>query len=161
MELTSRKDLYLEPGHVCFSSTPLVIRTVLGGCVAVCLWDKDLRHGGVSHFVYPWARTRETATPYYGNAATIALIRLLEERGSRREDLVAQLTGGASRQTLGPHDVGMTNVKAAHHVLNQKGIPVASEDVGGTIRRKILFDTYSGHLVVLKVHKVRDSDWDM
>ncbi len=36
---------------------------------------------------------------------------------------------------------------------------VASEDVGGKKGRKILFDTASGHVAVLKVHDLRREDW--
>lgn len=159
LDLTGRPDYYLEPGHVCFSASPLVIRTVLGSCVAVCLWDEELRYGGAAHFSRPWARTPETATPHYGNAATIALIRAMEAAGSRLENLVAQLAGGASPDSPDKDDVGMANVAAAQRMLQRKGIAIASEDVGGTMGRKIVFDTHTGHLVVLKVHRVRETDW--
>jgi chemotaxis protein CheD len=159
MDLSGKKDFYLEPGHVCFSSEPIIIRTVLGSCVAVCLWDRDLCQGGVSHFIQPWAHSRDKATPEYGNAATVALLRLLEETGSRREHLVAQVAGGAKPEMPGSDDLGFANIEAAHRILERKGIPIASQDVGGTMGRKIIFDTYTGHLVVLKVHRVRDSDW--
>lgn len=159
MDLSGREDYYLAPGHVCFSVDPLVIRTVLGSCVAVCLWDRDLCQGGVSHFIQPWAHSRELATTEYGNAATVALLRLLEETGSRREHLVAQVAGGAKPDKSGAEDIGHANIAAAQRILQRKGIPIASQDVGGTMGRKIIFDTYTGHLVVLKVHRVRDSDW--
>ncbi len=160
MDLVDRQDYYLEPGCLCFSATPLVIRTVLGSCVALCLWDKEMRHGGVSHFVRPWAHTPEMATPRYGNAAAIGLIRLLEEAGSQRAHLMALIAGGAVHEEWSEENVGQANIEAVRRVLRRKGIPIASEDVGGTMGRKIMFDTATGQLVVLKVHKIRCTDWE-
>jgi chemotaxis protein CheD len=50
-------------------------------------------------------------------------------------------------------------VEIARKILREKGIAIASEDVGGSVGRKIVFDLATGHVAVLKVHKVRDEDW--
>jgi chemotaxis protein CheD len=151
---------YLEPGYVYVSRTPSTVRTVVGTCVAVCLWDSKLKYGGMNHFLHPRTSTPEQATPRYGNVATAALVRIMEEAGCKRGDLVAQiLGGGAPEGSTDAELTGARNVKAARDVLDRKGIRIAAEDTGGTMGRKIVFDTGTGELAVLKVHKIRDSDW--
>ena len=159
MDLPNRVNYYLEPGYIYFSKSPAVVRAVVGTCVAVCLWDRHMQHGGMNHFIRPWTRDIAQATPQYGNVATAALIKMLEDAGSKRENLVAQITGGGYPESAAGPDLGAANVQVARDVLTRKGIRVASEDIGGSMGRKIVFDTCTGQLVVLKVHKIRSSDW--
>jgi len=159
MDLSNRVSYYLEPGYIYFSKMPAIVRTVLGSCVAVSLWDRQRLCGGVNHFVHPWTREPGTATPQFGNVATAALIKIMEDAGCQREDMVAQVTGGGRPQDSEGPDVGTSNVQVARDILMRKGISIASEDVGGIMGRKIVFDTYTGNLVVLKVHSIRSTDW--
>lgn len=159
MDLAGREDYYLEPGYVYLSKMPVTVRTVVGSCVVVCLWDRRLRYGGMNHFLHPRARTAAKATPQYGNAATLALVRIMLEAGCRRGDLMAQVMGGAFPEGgIGPN-IGAQNVAAAREVLSAKGIRIVSEDIGGAMGRKIIFDTGTGQSVVIKVHHLRQTDW--
>jgi chemotaxis protein CheD len=159
MDLASRAEYHLEPGYMYFSKGPALVRAVVGSCVAVCIWDKALHYGGVNHFLHPATKSPQEATPRFGNVATTALIRLMEEAGCRREDLVAQITGGGFPEGGSGNDIGGENVRVAREILHRKGIPIISEDVGGSMGRKIVFDTATGQLAVLKVHKIRSTDW--
>ena len=159
MELTRAISYHLEPGYIYVSRRPATVRTVVGSCVAVCLWDKALQYGGMNHFLYPAIREPAHATPQYGNVATAALVQIMEELGCRRDDLVAQIFGGGSPDGARRPTAGDENVRVAHEVLARKGVPVVSEDTGGTMGRKILFDTGTGQSVVIKVHTLRSSDW--
>lgn len=150
---------FLYPGHIYFSRTPAVISTVVGACVSVCLWDRRLRRGGMNHFVYPAARDATRATAQYGNAATSQLVRIMFEAGSRRSDLVAQIFGGGAPEGLDHYPTGEQNVAAARRTLERHAIKIASQDVGGMLGRKIVFDVESGHVLVLKVHEIRKEDW--
>ena len=164
MDLTHRVNYYLEPGYIYFSKSPAIVQTVVGSCIAVCLWDRILQYGGMNHFVRPVTHSPEEATPQFGNVATAALIRIMEEAGCHRKDLVAQITGGgfpedAPAMPQHVRDLGVANIQAARDVLIRKGIQIVSEDIGGSMGRKLVFDTSTGQLVVLKVHKIRSSDW--
>ncbi|NQT93409.1 MAG: chemotaxis protein CheD [Lentisphaerae bacterium] len=159
MDLTGRVDYYLEPGYVYLSKTTVIVRTVVGSCVAVCLWDRHLRYGAMNHFLHPRARTSREATPQYGNAATTALIRVMLEAGCRRRNLVAQIMGGGFPPGGSGANIGEKNVTMAREVLGRKGIPIVSEDVGGSMGRKVVFDTGTGQSVVFKVHCLRAADW--
>ena len=159
IDVHDEKDYCLEPGYIFFSKQAIVIRTVLGSCVSVCLWDRKLRYGGMNHFLYPEIYEATKATPQFGNVATTALLNIMEEAGCKRQDLAAQIFGGGYPEETSGTNIGRENVNIARRILSRKGITVVSEDVEGTLGRKILFDLKTGHVAVLKVHKVRNSDW--
>jgi len=149
----------LEPGYIYTSPDKVVIRTVLGSCVAVCLWDRDHAVGGMNHYLYPLTKDKNKATAQYGNVSTLMLIKLMKEMGCRTEAMVAQVFGGATHKLNSKAAVGDKNVAIARKILKKFDIPIISEDVGGTMGRKIVFDTESGEVAVLKVHQLRHSDW--
>lgn len=158
-DLGIREKYLLQPGFMCCLKRPGTLHAVVGSCVVVCLWDMRQRHGGMNHFLYPVMRDPARATPCYGNVATLGLIRMMEEAGCRREDLVAQIIGGACRRHCPGDTLGARNVAAAREILIRKNIHIGSEDIGGTMGRKIAFDTATGHVMVLKVFQIRESDW--
>jgi len=135
------------------------IQTVLGSCVSVCLWDAARKWGCMNHFLYPFIKDRRKATPLYGNVATLGLVKMLDETGCDRKDVKAHLLGGAHRESATGTHLGDENIRAAKEILRRKGIEIASEDVGGTVGRKVVFDVGTGQIAVLKVRKVRESDW--
>ena len=152
-------DYFLEPGYIFFSKGPAAVRAVVGSCVVVCLWDTALRFGGISHFLKPQAGAGEQPTPQFGNAALAALVKMMDEAGCQRRDLVAQIAGGAFPKDAQCRDIGSENVQMAREVLSRKGIELVSEDTGGSMGRKLIFDTSTGQLAVLKVFKIRKTDW--
>lgn len=154
-----KSSYYLEPGYIFCARGHTTVQTVLGSCVAVCLWDQNRRQGGMNHFLMPSTTRPELATAKYGNVATVELVSMMERMGCRRQDLLAQILGGAAPPHVAGSDIGAQNVKVARDVLRRKGIDVWSEDVGGHMGRKVAFDTATGHVMVLKVYQLRASDW--
>ncbi|MBN1759972.1 MAG: chemotaxis protein CheD [Chitinispirillaceae bacterium] len=151
---------HLEPGFVYASAKGAVIRTVVGSCVAVCLWDSGKQVGGMNHFVHPVTGRHDPRTTSYGNVALHVLVKMMRsEFGSRKSDLQAQIFGGASPMNMGIRSVGPENVAVARAFLGNLGIRIVSEDVGGNLGRKILFDTATGQAAVLKVQQLRGDDW--
>ncbi len=150
---------HLEPGYVFVSAHGATIRTVVGSCIAICLWDKTMKYGGMNHFLYPSINSKGKTTAQYGNVAIPALIKLMEKLGSSKKSLAAQIYGGGKLHNTKSNSVGEENITIAREILSDLRIPVISEDVGGTMGRKVLFDTDTGHTVVLKVHKLRQTDW--
>lgn len=154
-------EYFLKPGYIYISRTPTLISTVLGSCVAICLWDRKREYGGMNHFLYPLAREPREATARFGNVAVKALFRLLIEEGSREKDLEAQIFGGAClsdspRETM---EISEKNVLIGREVLVRNKIPIVSEDVGGSKGRKLVYNTLTNEVVVLRVERLRDGDW--
>lgn len=71
-----------------------MVKTILGSCVAICLWDKRLKIGGINHYMLPAWNGNDLASPKYGNIALDKLIERLQAMGSRVEDLQAKIFGG-------------------------------------------------------------------
>ncbi len=146
---------YLYPGQFFCSRSPVLVTTILGSCVSVCLTDRASRVGGVNHFLLPhWAGSGR-ATPRFGNVAISSLIEGLLQLGARLSSLEAKVFGGAS--VLGGHPasgtlaLGDRNVEVARRLLDQEGIPIVAEDVGGDRGRKLLFQSDDGTVWVKKL----------
>ena len=159
MQLTKRQTYHVEPGYVYFSTKATLLRAVVGSCVAVCLWDKHAKCGGMNHFIKPLAQDKEEATPVFGNAGIAALVKMMEDAGCNRTNVVAHILGGGSPDGETAPTLGDRNVAAAREMLKRKEISILAEDIGGAVGRKIAFDTGTGELAVLKTVNVRTGDW--
>jgi chemotaxis protein CheD len=142
-----RLGVFLHPGRVFTSSEPCIVRTILGSCVAVCMWDSTLGVGGVNHFVLPFSVENGQGSPRFGNVAIQRLIKDLLALGCQKRNLQAKVFGGAS--VLGAfrdsrNQLGMKNIKTALDLLAGEGIPIIAEDVGGQRGRKVIFQTHDG-----------------
>lgn len=152
-------DYFLQPGYIFAPLQPATISTVLGSCVAVALHDRKRKVGSMNHFLLPVTPNGEKATARHGTASTIALIRMMVEAGSQIKNLEAQIFGGGHNPEFGRENIGLQNIKVARKVLIQKGIRVVSEDIGGVLGRKVVFNTHKNEVVVLKVETLRRGDW--
>ena len=135
---------YLHPGQVVVSAEPVQVTTILGSCVAICLYDERTGLGGLNHFVLPDLSTMDPSTRYAGPAFRELLTRL-RALGARSASLQAKVFGGSD--TLGfsaETTIGARNVESARSLLTLAGIPNVGGDVGGTVGRKLLFDTSGG-----------------
>ena len=153
------RDYFLKPGFIYMPEKPTVISTVLGSSVSVSIYDKRLKTGGMNHFLYPFIQLNEKTTALYGNIAIPALVRMMMENGSKRSHLEAQIFGGAFNTEVSHRNIGQDNYRTARQVLNRKRIRIVSEDVGGELGRKIVFNTLTYEIGILKVGRLRTSDW--
>lgn len=154
---TGERRFFLQPGYIFASNEPHFVYTVLGSCVAVCLWDSDLHCGGMNHHIYarPWAGQRNAQ---FGTLAVPHLLRLLRDMGCRAENLRAHVIGGAENPEI-TNDIGRDNVEVAETILERHRVRVVSRDIGGLLGRKVVFHTASGEVVVYKLDRIRETDW--
>ena len=138
--------LYVEPGQLLVCTEPCRIRTVLGSCISVCLYDPELRHGGMNHFMLP-----ETASPFetssrYGNRAMPLLLERMERLGSQRRQLCASVFGGARVLFTASElmHLGRRNADFAMEWLEKNDITVVASSVLGTAARRLDFDVQTG-----------------
>ena len=150
---------FLKPGFVMANRAPTLVRTVLGNCVAVTVYDRHTRFGGMHQFVFPKADRPENATPQFGNVGIPALLRLMDELGGDRRNLVAQIIGGSRQDEYGDEGLGDKNVSLARRVLEKYRVPVVSEDVGGMRGRKVVYHTGTNETAIFRVDALRKSDW--
>jgi chemotaxis protein CheD len=144
------KTHYLYPGGIFLHPERHLVTTVLGSCVAVCLWDPRRGLGGINHFLLPLWNGEGLPTPRYGSVAVPRLVEGMTARGGRREDLQAKVFGGASlwRGAEGVLAIGERNAALARRLLEDLGVPVVGSDCGGACGRKVLFDTGTGEVLL-------------
>jgi chemotaxis protein CheD len=146
----TRTDVYLHPGQLFVSSDPSAVTTILGSCVAICLWDPLLRQGGANHYLLPQCVGTGLSSPRFGNVAVQCLIDGILALGSQKHNLRAKVFGGAcviEAFAQGGH-LGTKNADLGLRILREEGIPVVAEDVGGRRGRKVIFHTDSGLALV-------------
>ncbi len=143
-----RVDLYLHPGQVFASRCPARVTTVLGSCVAVCLWDRHSAVGGINHYLLPDGAADGPSPLRFGSVATPALIDEILALGAHRSGLQAKVFGGAciavAFRGQGKRHLGAANVQSALATLAAAGIPVEARDTEGRRGRKLVFQTDGG-----------------
>jgi len=152
-------ECYIPPGHIHLADEAALIWTVLGSCVLVALWDSRKMFGGVSHFLYPFTADKRKATIQYGNVAVRHLVKMMLDKGAKKENLKAQLFGGARSNSKECSRIARENLQMVRMVLKSYQIEIISEDTGGTMGRKIVYNTQRNEAIVYKVNAIRLSDW--
>lgn len=129
----------LTQGEFRASRDPVVLSTILGSCVAVCLHDPGTGTGGMNHFLLPeGGGSQDSRSERYGVNAMEQLINALLRLGARRAGLVAKAFGGANMSPrLAP--IGDSNTRFTRWFLETEGIPCVAESFGGTNARRVLF----------------------
>lgn len=146
---------HLHPSTLFVHTEPHHVHTVLGSCVAVCLWDPEIQLGGINHYMLPTWNGTGLATPRYGNIAILKLIEAMEKIGASRNRLRAKIFGGAV--VLNTHTenstmrVGERNIETALSVLKDLSIPIVSQCVGGISGYKLIYQTYSGKVLLRRI----------
>ena len=141
---------YLYPGTLFVHQKPHRITTVLGSCVAVCLWNQTAQLGGINHYLLPLWNGEGLPTPKYGNIAITKLVEKVRSYSSPGDKLIAKVFGGASmwEKTDGLLAVGQRNIELAIEMLETLNIPVVGKDLGGNQGRKVIFNSGDGTVLM-------------
>ena len=144
--LPVRERRYLQPGQLHVSAVPAAITTILGSCIAVCLWEPQRGIGGMNHFMLPMASGSAASSARFGPAAMDQLIAKMRDAGARLPLLRARVIGGACMfdGMLSTAHLGQKNADVALDLLNRHGIEIMQTDIGGTRGRKLIFHTDEG-----------------
>ena len=146
-------DVFLAPGQLAVHTGPVKIKTIVGSCVAVCLWDPVARVGGVNHFLLAQPGPGEPPDTRFGACATAQLIAEACRAGAARTRLVAAVIGGGHPvHSIKTHAIGDDNVAVALAVLAEHGVHVVRQETGGAYGRKLLFNTQTGELIVRRLN---------
>ena len=141
------QQVYLHPGQMFVTAEPAVVTTILGSCIAVCLWDPVAHVAGINHFLLPKNPMRGTDDARYGDSAMDALMVALWKKGAAIDRVIAKIFGGAC-VLLPAHNrarsIGENNANLAREFLTRHHIEIAADQCGGQRGRKLLFDTADG-----------------
>ena len=132
----------------------VIVSTLLGSCVAVCLHDPVARVGGMNHFLLGEPGADHNVSPEgmtrYGVHAMELLINGMMAKGAMRTRLQAHLYGGANIVS-GLGAIGSSNAAFARRFMETEGIAIGHADLGGTSARKIEFLPHEGRSRCTKV----------
>ena len=139
------------PGEYFVADENMVIMTVLGSCIAACLWDSRARIGGMNHFMLPDGDLAD-ASGRYGSYAMELLINEMLKKGARRETMQAKIFGGAQvMHNFTTMNVGERNTQFVLNYLHTERIPIISEDVLDIYPRKVVFFPVTGKAMVKRL----------
>lgn len=136
--------VHVIQGEYCVIADPsVVLTTILGSCVATCMWDPVARVGGMNHFLLPGEKEGRGDLMRHGVNAMELLINGLLQNGAARTRLQAKLFGGA-HVIHNLSDVGAQNAEFATRFLSAEGILCVAMSMGGDRARRVRFWPTSG-----------------
>jgi len=151
VELDQLEVVNINVGETHTSASPVEIKTLLGSCVAACLFDPVAGIGGMNHFLLPHtAATHEIDRQRFGTHAMETLINALMGKGADRQRLQAKIFGGGNvldGVTRRP-TVGEQNGDFAKAFLEKEGIKLVSSRLGGDTGVEVRFHPHSGRAFV-------------
>ena len=141
--MPDKPKIFIFPGQLVVSTSPTLYTTILGSCVAVCLWDNKLKFGGINHFMLPLWNGEGLASPRYGNIAIDKLVSKMIENGSLIENIQAKIFGGGNiiESASGLYNIGERNIEMAISRLSEIKITITNSSTGGKLGRKIIMDS--------------------
>lgn len=124
----------------------VIISTLLGSCVAACLYDPVAKVGGMNHFLLGEPGSSHHVAgdqSRYGLHAMELLINDMMKKGAVRNRLRAHLYGGAN-VVSGLGAIGASNAAFARRFMETEGIEIGHSDLGGSSARKVDFMPFEG-----------------
>jgi chemotaxis protein CheD len=139
------------PGEYFVANEEIVIMTVLGSCIAACIWDSRVRVGGMNHFMLPDGEGND-GFGRYGSYAMELLLNEMFKMGARRETMQAKVFGGGAVMAgFTTMNVGERNTQFVMNYLADEHIPVVSKDVLDIHPRKVCFFPVTGKAMVKRL----------
>lgn len=139
----------------------LLVTYALGSCVGICLYDQQMKIGGLSHIMLPDSAmfaNMETNRMKFADTALPDLYAELKAMGASPARLTAKIAGGAqmfqTSATSRVGQIGERNVKMVKQVLAALRIPIIAEDTGANYGRTVFFDVTDGSVKIQALNKI-------
>lgn len=135
--------------------TPAILTArALGSCVAIVLFDRIAKVGGLAHIMLPDSHQVRAgrSEARFADTAVKAMLTQLADLGATRRRITAKIVGGANMfPLLGPSGhlhIGKRNIAAVKRELEVAGIRLVAEDTGDSHGRSVEFFTETGKVKV-------------
>lgn len=125
----------------------------LGSCLAVIIFDANVRVAGLIHIALPDSsidQERAKRNPgYFADTGLPLMIEEMKKHGAVRQHVRVKLAGGASvMDDKGIFDIGKRNILAAKRILWKSSLGAVAEDTGGDISRTVTVRVSDGYAFV-------------
>lgn len=131
---------------------PDILRTILGSCVGICLYDNKNRIGGLAHIMLPRIHDRDSNIKKFADTAIPYLLNEMVKAGAGRKDIKAKIIGGATMFKIATKNlasnIGKNNIEAVKQILNDLNIAITAQDLGGDLGRTIDFYLETGKIKI-------------
>ncbi|MBN8221412.1 MAG: chemotaxis protein CheD [Spirochaetes bacterium] len=150
-------DIYLQPEEFYWGDGETRIKTLLGSCIAICMWHPTLKIGGMSHSLLPSRgdkRPKEGfAEARYVDEAVELFVAEVRRSGTQPGQYRVKIFGGANvlPSIQAEHAIGPRNYEMSKKALLRHGFSVFSEHTGGSGARNIILDLWSGETWMRKL----------
>lgn len=138
-------------GEIAVARHEGTLRTLLGSCIGLAVYDRRLKLAALAHIVLPESRGITHLPGKFADTAVPELIRRLEDlaRGEPLR-LSAKIAGGANMFGNAGRaiPVGEQNTGAVERLLEQRRIPIVGRAVGGTQGRHMKLDVATGVVTI-------------
>ena len=136
-------------GEIRASDRPEWITTLLGSCIATCLYDEVAQIAGMNHFMLPDSVANPRQCASFGVHAMELLINRIMKMGGNRSRLKAKVFGGSAVVNASDKwNVGAKNIEFAKRFLEVEEIPIVASHTGGSSGMQIQFHTQSMKVLV-------------
>ena len=133
----------IQGSHLVSRDPAVVLTSILGFCVATCLWDPVAGIGGMNHLLLAKGPEDGGAGYRYGSHAIELLINDLLKHGAVRSRRHAKLFGGATMQNSFGR-IGRENAEFALEFIRAEELTLVSHSLLGTQARRIRFRPTTG-----------------
>lgn len=130
-------------------TSPDKVRTVLGSCIGIALFDNVAKIGGMAHVMLPSSTLGHGDKGKFADTAVDWLLGDVLNAGCKKDRLKAKIAGGASMfgKTV-DNGIGEKNIEAVKERLAHHSIQITAEALGGLKGRKMLLDPATGEVHV-------------
>ncbi len=147
-QLTSRR-CAIRMGELAVARNDGILRTLLGSCIGIALYDRRHRVGGLVHVVLPKSRGPGDPPGKFVDTAIPALCSQMEELAGCTLKPAARIAGGANMfSTNVTRAIGAQNLEATERLLGELRIPLVGRHCGGEQGRRMSLDTTTGVITI-------------
>lgn len=140
----------LPMGEIAVLRTSGVLRTLLGSCLGLALYDRRFKVAGLAHIVLPRSLGRSDMPGKFADTAVPTMIRHMQELVEERLRLHAKIAGGANMfvNADSSNTIGLQNVQAVERLLDELQIPILGRHCGGEQGRRMMLDAATGVVTI-------------
>ncbi len=132
--------------HLDVARSPDILKTTLGSCIGIVLFDPDFEICGLAHIMLPFKGAQTTSDParFADQGIESLLQRMKSAAQGRCSSFKAKIAGGARMfQEISFKNItaiGDQNIQAVRQILENLKIPILGEDLGGGKGRQLFVD---------------------
>lgn len=162
--------LYLKPAEMHIADSPSIVKTVLGSCVSITMFNRRLKVGAICHGMLPHCRRKagcrdECAEGFkYVDYSIRQMLERFRSMGIGHREIEVKLFGGADMFATDAGEretVGVQNTKTALRIFEKERLTLRTSDTGGSQGRKLFFYTHTGEVFLKRLGSERELTADV